>query len=87
MYDGEQGIVLEPVQGNWALSTVDLGYNDIFHISVVISVTSRLVRDFWGTLCTSIKQIKAPYLFDWEQLIAHHVMQGYQASSFSEWEV
>ena len=25
------------------------------------------MRDFWGTLCTSVKQIKAPYLFDWEQ--------------------
>ena len=21
------------------------------------------MRDFWGTLCTSVKQIKAPYLF------------------------
>ena len=28
------------------------------------------MRDFWGTLCTSVKQIKAPYLFDWEQGIA-----------------
>ena len=25
------------------------------------------MRDFLGTLCTSVKQIKAPYLFDWEQ--------------------
>ena len=49
--------------------------------------SSRLVSDFWGTLCTSVKQIKAPYLFDWEQGIALHAMQGYRASSFSEWEV
>ena len=27
-------------------------------------------------LCTSIKQIKAPYLFDWEQGSALHAMQG-----------
>ena len=47
----------------------------------------RLVRDFWGTLCTSVKQIKAPYLFDWEQGIALHAMQGKRASSFSEQEV
>ena len=48
---------------------------------------SRLVRDFWGTLCTSVKQIKAPYLFDWEQGIALHAVQGNQASSFNEREV
>ena len=35
------------------------------------------MRDFLGTLCTSVKQIKAPYLFDWEQGIALHAMQGY----------
>ena len=49
--------------------------------------SSRLVRDFWGTLCTSVKQIKAPYLFDWEQGIALHAIQGNRASSFSEREV
>ena len=46
----------------------------------------RLVRDFWGTLCSSVKQIKAPYLFDWEQGIALHAMQGNRASSLSEGE-
>ena len=49
--------------------------------------SSRLVRDFCGTLCTSVKQIKDPYLFDWEQGIALHAKQGYRASSFSEREV
>ena len=34
------------------------------------------MRDFWGNLCTSVKQIKAPYLFDWEQGIALHATQG-----------
>ena len=34
------------------------------------------MRDFSGTLCSAIKQIKAPYLFDWEQGIALHAMQG-----------
>ena len=42
------------------------------------------MREFWGTLCSSIKEIKAPYLFDWEQRIALHAMQGNRASSFSE---
>ena len=45
------------------------------------------MREFWGTLCSSVKQIKAPYLFDWEQGIALHEMQGYRASSLSEREV
>ena len=39
--------------------------------------------DFWGTLCNSVKQIKAPYLFDWEQGIALHAVQGNQALSLS----
>ena len=47
----------------------------------------RLVRDFWGTLCTSVKQIRAPYLFDWEQGILLHAVQGNHASSYSEREV
>ena len=51
-------------------------YPELFHIPTVTSVFSRLARDFWGTLCSSIKQIKAPYLFDWEQGIALHEMQG-----------
>ena len=49
--------------------------------------SSRLVRDFWGTLCSSIKQIKAPYLFDWEEGIALHAMQGNRASSLTERQV
>ena len=49
--------------------------------------SSRLVRHFWGTLCTSVKQIKTPYLFDWEQGIALQAVQGNQASSFSEREI
>ena len=45
------------------------------------------MRDFWGTLFSSVKQIKAPYLFDWEQDIALHAMQGNRASSLSEVQV
>ena len=39
------------------------------------------------TLCSSVKQIKAPYVFDWEQGIALHAMQGILASSLSEGKV
>ena len=33
------------------------------------------------TLWISIKQIEAPYVFDWENAIALDTMQGYRASS------
>ena len=36
---------------------------------------------FWGTLWSSAKQIKAPYVFDWANAIAPHAMQGNRASS------
>ena len=34
-----------------------------------------------GTLWSSIKQIEAPYVFDWENAIAVDTVQGNQASS------
>ena len=33
-----------------------------------------------GTLWSSVKQIEAPYVFDWENAIALHAMQGNRAS-------
>ena len=39
------------------------------------------------TLCSSVKQIKTPYPFHWEQGIALHAMQGNWTSSRSEGEV
>ena len=38
VYDGEQGIVLDSMKGNWAKSSVDLGCPEIFHIPEVTSV-------------------------------------------------
>ena len=32
--------------------------------------------EFLGTLWSSVKQIKAPYVFDWKHGIALHAMQG-----------
>ena len=39
LYDGERGIVLKPIQGNWSSFLVDLGYPKLFHIPAVASVT------------------------------------------------
>ena len=48
---------------------------------------STLLRVFLGILWYSVKQIKAPYMFDWEHTIALHTMQGNRASSLNEGEV
>ena len=40
-----------------------------------------------GTLWNSIKQIEAPYVFDWEHGIALHGKQGKRASSSGEGEL
>ena len=48
---------------------------------------SRLVTVFLGILWSSIKQIKAPYVFDWEHGITLYAMQGNRDSSRFEGEV
>ena len=48
---------------------------------------SRLVRVFLGTLWSSIKKIKAPYVFDWEHGITVRAMLGNRASSLAVGEV
>ena len=40
-----------------------------------------------GTLSSSIKQIKVPYVFDWEHGIAVHAMQWNRASSLAKGKV
>ena len=39
LYDGEWGIALKPVQGNWSSFQVDLGYTELFDIPAVTSVS------------------------------------------------
>ena len=63
---------------------VDLGYTELFDIPAVTSVSFQTCSGLLGTLFSSVKQIKAPYLFDWEKGIALHAMQGNRASSLSE---
>ena len=45
------------------------------------------MRVLLGTLWISIKQIEAPYVFDWENEIAVDTMQGNRASSRLEGNV
>ena len=39
LYDGEWGMALKPMQGNWSSFQVGLGYTELFHIPAV-TVTS-----------------------------------------------
>ena len=63
-------MVMEPMQGKLASSQFYFGYTEQFCIPGVSSVFSRLVTVLLGTLWSSIKQIDAPYVFDWENAIA-----------------
>ena len=78
---------MEPMKGKWASSRVDLGYTELFCITEVTAVFLSLVTVFLGTLWCSIKHIEAPYVFDWEDGITLHPMQGIQALTPSEGDV
>ena len=39
LYDGERGIALMPMQGNWSSFQADLGYIELFDIPAVTSVS------------------------------------------------
>ena len=39
LYDGELGIALKEMQGNWSSFQVDLGYTELFDIPAVTSVS------------------------------------------------
>ena len=61
-----------------------MGYTEIFCIPEVHQCSSRFVTVILGTLWCSIKKIEAPYVFDWENGITLHAMQGNRASFPSE---
>ena len=78
---------MEPRKGKWTSSRVDLGYTELFCTPKVHQCSSRFGTMFLGTLWCSIKKIEAPYMFDWENGIAVHAMQGNRASFPSEGDV
>ena len=78
---------MEPMKGKWSSSRVDLGCTELFCIPEVHQCSSHFVTMFLGTLWCSIKKIEAPYMFDWENGIALHAMQGNRASFPREGDV
>ena len=83
----EHMIAMEPMNGKWASSRVNLVYTELFCIpemtAVLISSCDSGLRAFWG----SIKHIEDPYAFDWELGNALHPMQGIRASFPTEGDV
>ena len=78
---------MEPMKGKWASSRVDLEYTELFCIPEVHQSSSHFVTVFLESLWWSIKKIEAPYVFDSENGIALHAMQGNRASFPSEGDV
>ena len=75
---------MEPMKGKRALSRFDLWYTEEFCIPEVHQCSSGFVTVILETLRCSIKKTEAPYVFDWENGIALHAMQGNRASFPSE---
>ena len=78
---------MEPMQWKLASSHYDFGYTEKFCIPGVRSVFFSSFTVWLGTLWSSIKQIEAPYVFDWENAIALDTRQGNRASSRREGKV
>ena len=78
---------MEPMNGKWASSRVDLGYTELFSIPEVHQCSSRFVTMFLVTLWCCFKKIEAPYMFDWEYGITLHAMHGNRPSFPSEGDV
>ena len=72
------------MHGNQDSSRVDLEYTDHFVLLRGLQGPSRLVTVFLGTLWSSIKEVKALFVFDAEHGIALNAMQGNRTSSFRE---
>ena len=69
-------MVMEQMQGTLASSQFDFGYTEQFCIPVVTSVFFSSCDSVVGDHLSSIKQIEAPYMFDWENPIALDTLQG-----------
>ena len=64
-----------------------MGYTNQFCVPEVTSVFSSSCDSVVGEFLEFNQAIEAPYVFDWENAIALHAMQGNRASSRGEGEV
>ena len=80
-------VAMEPMRGNALQLHLIWGTPIYFAFLWWHQCSSRPVPVFLGILWSSIKEIKVPYVFDWEPGIALHATQGNRASSCGEGEV
>ena len=76
-------MAMEPMQGKWVSSQVDLGYTEQFLIPEVTSVFFSSCDNVLGD-SLEFHQANHGSMIDWEHGIALHTMQGKQASSRGE---
>ena len=81
---GIAGWLCSQCKVNWPHLNLILGTPSYFVFLGWHQCTSHLVTVLLGTIWSSIKQIEAPYVFDWENTIAVDTMQGNRASSRGE---
>ena len=74
-------------KGNWPHLKLIFGTPSNFAVLGSHQYSSRLVTVLLGSPWSSMKQIEAPYVFDWENAIALDTMQGNRASSRGEGKV
>ena len=77
-------MVMDPMQGIFVSSQYDLWYTELL---CVPGVTSVFFSSCDSVVGDSLEQNVAPYMFDWENAIALHVIQGNRASFRGEGEV
>ena len=80
-------MVMERKQGKSASPQFDLGHTDLFCVPEVTAVFFSSCDSVVGDSLEFNQQIESPYVFDWENAIALHAMQGNRTSSHGEGEV
>ena len=83
----DRGLVMETMQGKLASSQFDLGHTDLFCVPEVTSEFFSSCDSAVGDSLEFYQANRGPYVFDWENAIALHAMQGNRASSRGEGEV
>ena len=84
VFDKDCCMALEPMQGIGPHLDLICGTRSSFVLLRGLQGPSRLVTVFLGTLWSSIKEVRAPFVFDVEHGIAQHAMQLNRGSSRSE---
>ena len=84
---GNAGLLWSPCWGIAPHLELICSTRSSFLLLPLLQGPSNLVTAFLGSLWSSIKEVKAHFVFDGEHAVALHAMQGNQASFHGEGEV